>query len=765
MKFSPDACITCGIKLRGRFTSGYNHKTFITDDRGTFCNTPFWFCSDRCVATAIDSLLEKRFQGDADPYTDPKLPNHHIEEFCEQWTDEYNAALKHAVTTIRNRAIGEYRALKEKELKQSQADEEKRLEKQEKEERQQQEREKRETRQVFWDEKRLEDRARNISIQQQREGDRQEDRQRRALEHEETRQWRAEDREERKSFQTERQGWQEEAREWRIEDRQIRAEDRAQRNTERQEDRQERQLTREQRETEHKENREWQLEQRQRSERDRKERDDREQFDRHYEQAYFDIERAQELEVYTPKPIPPHLRYEHVHILGPTGSGKTRLLLHLLLKDFRDYGREAAHIIIDPKGTMIDAIAKLQIFDREWADRVVIVDPFDEPAFNVFALKDQNSAQLISNFAYIFATVGQKLTTPQETCFSYCAALLLRMPGANLTTLLELLEDGTGKPANRNEPPPRDPRFAALISSLTERKDQQLRRYFERDFYDTSRDLIKSRINTILRDEKLAAMFDSETCKINVADWIEKKKIVLVNTRLVQMGDTHRVIGRFIISLFQQAVLGRTSQHPAFLFVDEFQEFADEQKTPQLLRLIREYKAGAVIAHQNMVCAELTANSQAAISTNTVIKFASSPGADDLGRATKDLRCDAEFLTRVCRKEPDNSFFRFGCFFPGLDHPFVYQVGHDIQRHASVSHERYQEIRAHNRGALRDPLVERKAPQNPEPLRATADVIPTPQPSPSKPAPSVSSSREGIEPTQPPPSDPSASAHWGQLKK
>jgi hypothetical protein len=84
MKFSPDACITCGIKLRGRFTSDYNHKNFITDDRGTLCNTPFWFCSERCIATAIGSLLEKRFQGDADPYTDPRLPDHHIEEFCEQ---------------------------------------------------------------------------------------------------------------------------------------------------------------------------------------------------------------------------------------------------------------------------------------------------------------------------------------------------------------------------------------------------------------------------------------------------------------------------------------------------------------------------------------------------------------------------------------------------------------------------------------------------------------------------------------------------------
>jgi Type IV secretion-system coupling protein DNA-binding domain len=638
---------------------------------------------------------------------------------------------------------------------------------------QKEQRDKRDARTTFFDGIKLEDRERNIRVQVQREDDRIEDRERRLIERHEDREWREGDRQERQRIQAKNEQWHDETRQWRFEDRE------------------ERQRTHEERQIEHKENREWQLEQRQRSERDRQDRETREEFERIYEQAQLDHHLHTKEGLFTPKPIPAQLRYEHVHILGPTGSGKTRLLLHLLLKDFRDYGREAAHIIIDPKGTMIDAIARLKIFDNEWTDRIVIVDPFDEPAFNVFALKGQNTAQLISNFAYIFATVGQKLTTPQETCFSYCAALLLKMPGANLTTLLELLEDGTGKPANRNEPPPRDPRFTALISSLTERKDQQLRRYFERDFYDTSRDLIKARINTILRDDTIAAMCNSDTCQINVADWIEKKKIVLVNTQFVRMGDTHQVLGRFIISLFQQAVLGRTSQHPAFLFIDEFQEFADEQKTPQLLRLIREYKAGAVIAHQNMVCTELTANSQAAISTNTIIKFASSPGADDLTRASKDLRCDPDFLTRVCRKEPDNSLFRFGCFFPGLDHPFVYQIGHEIQRHASVSHERYLEIRAQNRAALRDPpnqkttpdplsqrgteatAVAREPPKsagsyNGATKRAEAEdgITPTQQPSLSARASNMASSTQDLDPSAAQTrSDPSAPARWGQSKK
>jgi hypothetical protein len=638
MKFSPDACVTCGTRFRNTFDSDYAGDNFISDTRGTLCGTRFWFCSDDCVTKALETFVEKRFHFHNNAYNDPDCPDHHIEEFAERWLQRANAAWKVAVEKLIHRALDEYHAWLDK------------FEQQQKKELDKYE----------------------LSVQRQ------------------IKQMEAETREQERDVEKMR-----------------------------------RDLERSQKELERKR---MQVETQERQRQERKEREEREAFEQVFEQAHVDNELRQREDVFTPKPIPPQLRYEHIHILAPTGAGKTTLLQHLILKDFRDYGKEAAHVIIDPKGAMIERLAKLQVFDHAWADRLVIIDPFDQPAFNVFALKAQNAAQLISNFSYIFSTVGQKLTTPQETCFSYCAALLLRMPGANLTTLLELLEDGTGKPPSRGEPPPRDPRFTALVNSLTEPKDRQLRRYFEKDFYDTPRDLIKSRINTILSEENLAAIFDSRTSQIDIGDCIEKKKIVMVNTRLVEMGNKHQVLGRFIISLFQQAVLGRTSTHPAFLFIDEFQEFADEEKTPQLLRLIREYKGGAVLAHQNMVCAELTANSQAAISTNTIIKFASNPGADDLGRACKDLRAEPDFLTRVCVKEPDNSLFRFGCFFPGLKHPFVYQVRHDIKRYPTLSDQRYQEFRAHNRAALRDPPKKAEAPSRDgtsQPATEATGVAPT----------------------------------------
>jgi hypothetical protein len=139
------------------------------------------------------------------------------------------------------------------------------------------------------------------------------------------------------------------------------------------------------------------------------------------------------------------------------------------------------------------------------------------------------------------------------------------------------------------------------------------------------------------KEPNLAAMLNARTCKLSVSDWIEQKKVVLIDTRMVNLPTTHHVIGRLIISLFQQAILDRTSSHPAFIYIDEFQQFADEFKTPEMLRLIREFNAGALLAHQNMNCAELDRNTQNAISTNTIIKFASNPGGDDIGTASREL--------------------------------------------------------------------------------------------------------------------------------
>src|SRR5262249_49102672 len=197
-------------------------------------------------------------------------------------------------------------------------------------------------------------------------------------------------------------------------------------------------------------------------------------------------------------------------------------------------------------------------------------------------------AQLISDFRYIFSTTNQKMTGKQAPCFSFCAQLLFNIPHANLLTLFDLLEDGT----NRK---PRSPIFADAISKLPTIP----RLFFETDYYSDSysstRQEIKVRIWGVLENDALGAMFNANTRKLDVAKCIRERKILLVNTRMTKLKEAHQILGRYIISLAKDAILARpeTERHPVYLVIDEFQEFADPLKTPELLRLIREYHGGA----------------------------------------------------------------------------------------------------------------------------------------------------------------------------
>ena len=400
--WSPEKCLGCGTPGRRSFVSNLltmDMEPRLIKDNGQVLSTAFWFCSDQCVKRILETYIDRRYHFDRTAYTDPYLPNDYIEEFVDQWNFDQTLAIRAGSAEFAQRAAAEFRAYAdkfiaedkkatEKAIKQLEAEKIKQLEKEKRE----QERKEKETlqrrrqelfdiirlsdreesieRREYWDTLRHEDRERNIRLQQQREADRQADRAKRLVESDELRFWRLE-------------------------------------------------------------NREWQLQERERREQERlgREREHAQEktlsdYDDAFKWAQVDHELYLNQEKFIPESIPPSLRFEHVHILGPTGVGKSTIIKHIALKDFHDYGRDAAHIIIDPKRSLVNDFARLKIFSEEWRDRLIIVDPFDRPAFNIFASKNTNVDQLVSNFAYIFSTIGQKLTAQQLNCFTYCASLL-----------------------------------------------------------------------------------------------------------------------------------------------------------------------------------------------------------------------------------------------------------------------------------------------------------------------------------------------------
>ena len=93
-----------------------------------------------------------------------------------------------------------------------------------------------------------------------------------------------------------------------------------------------------------------------------------------------------------PFDIPDEVRFEHCHIVGGTGHGKTQLMQRMINADLVAAQRDLRSVIvIDSQGDLINKLRLLRLFDPAapgiLADRLVIIDPADveyPAALNLF---------------------------------------------------------------------------------------------------------------------------------------------------------------------------------------------------------------------------------------------------------------------------------------------------------------------------------------------------------------------------------------------
>src|SRR5262249_13530932 len=87
-------------------------------------------------------------------------------------------------------------------------------------------------------------------------------------------------------------------------------------------------------------------------------------------------------ELPVPFHVPDDLRFEHCHISGGPGHGKTQLMQRMIHADLvaaRTDGRSV--VVIDSQGDLINKLVRLDLFSPEdhgsLADRLVLIDPSD----------------------------------------------------------------------------------------------------------------------------------------------------------------------------------------------------------------------------------------------------------------------------------------------------------------------------------------------------------------------------------------------------
>jgi len=121
------------------------------------------------------------------------------------------------------------------------------------------------------------------------------------------------------------------------------------------------------------------------------------------------------------------------------------------------------------------------------------------------------------------------------------------------------------------------------------------------------------------------------------------------------------IFGRFFVALIAQAAVQRAAlppheRRPAFVYIDEAQDYFDENIS-HLLNQARKYRIGLIFAHQNLD--QLGAGLQSSVLASTSIKFAGGVSAKDARVLGTELRCDPDFLLAQKKRA---KYTEFACY-------------------------------------------------------------------------------------------------------
>lgn len=292
--------------------------------------------------------------------------------------------------------------------------------------------------------------------------------------------------------------------------------------------------------------------------------------------------------------ISPKDSLEHTICLGPTGSGKSTAMLHLILADI-NAGRSV--LVLDPKADLINDLL-MRIPEKRMGD-VVIIDPSDSCpcGFNPLAFKDYGNPSLIAD-----ATLSVL-----KEIFSDCwgiytqdvlTAALLTLVETENSTLLWLLPLLT------------DERFRQKITNKV--KDRiALRPFWEQ--FEALRDTEKrQQISPVLNKLRqltlrpgLRNTLGQAKPKFSLTDLFYKRKIVLIPlNRGLTGGGSARLLGSLIVGLTWTLALSRAGipaekRHIVEIYIDELQDYLSlPTDLSDALAQARGLGVGLTLAHQ-----------------------------------------------------------------------------------------------------------------------------------------------------------------------
>jgi len=323
-------------------------------------------------------------------------------------------------------------------------------------------------------------------------------------------------------------------------------------------------------------------------------------------------------------------RLRHIYTIGQTGTGKTTLLVNMIIQDII---RGNGVCMIDPHGSDVQRV--LANIPKERLDDVIYFDPsYTERPMGLNMLEydprfpEQKTFvvnELFSIFQKLYGAVPESMGPMFEQYFRNAAMLVIEDPqtGSTLLDVSRVLSNSEFR--NMKLSHCKNPVVVQFWKEVAEKAGGE-------GALANIVPYITSKFDVFLSNEIMRPIVAQEHSSFNFREIMDNRKILLVNLSKGRLGDINaNLIGLILIGKILMAALSRVDLlggdfPPFYLYIDEFQNIT----TPSISTILseaRKYKLSLYMAHQFI--GQLEEDTKNAIFGNagTIISFRI--GADD----------------------------------------------------------------------------------------------------------------------------------------
>lgn len=286
-------------------------------------------------------------------------------------------------------------------------------------------------------------------------------------------------------------------------------------------------------------------------------------------------------------------RRRHMYIIGKSGTGKSTLLLNMVVADIMA-GRGVC--LIDPHGeTAQDA---LQFVPENRIDDVIYFNPADVDFPVGFNPLERASFQMRHLIASGLMSVFKKIwidawSARMEYILNNTLLALLEYPNSTLLGVMKMFSD-------------RDYR-RKIVEDL---QDPVVKSFWVDEFSKYTQRLeteavaaIQNKVGQFVANPLIRNIIGQVHSSFDMRRVMDESKILIVNISKGKIGeDSSALLGAMLVTKLQLAAMSRAGSSMSqlkdfYLYVDEFQDFATESFST-ILSEARKYRLNLILAHQ-----------------------------------------------------------------------------------------------------------------------------------------------------------------------